>query len=459
MKNILLQYCTFYLAILLLSPSILAQNTAPYVDKSGQFKVFDNGKIHGLEHEEVTEVKIGGDYVIYKDEAGQKKQYFNGETKDINNLPNVSHHPTRYLMGIVEGLKGETLKVQYADSEELLSIDMDKGAFATRDSVLVFKDNYGELTVFYEGKTHLLGEDLNCRVSSNSVVFMDSTNVMSLFHEGKVTEIYREKVKNHYEFGFAARGAFGDDKEFENPAASKNKEMASKIKKTGQMRPDLFRASQAVLTYEGKKFRSKSISYKHYLLTAPNDFLRKTINCRPSYVTCWYAAPYHVGDNFVVFVDENGKLIAYDEGILSEVADFQPKNYRVGAKMIIFVDEFDALMVYWNGKTQKLTESFPRFQAIKKNTLVYADDLGFFHVFDKGKKITLEAYQPSYVAMNEGIVVYTDRDGLLKAYYEGKKLDISKVIVKNFQLIGRVILYTVGNNETKIFYNGNHYSG
>ncbi|MEZ4885484.1 MAG: hypothetical protein R3E32_12200 [Chitinophagales bacterium] len=460
MKNrIVLQFGFFCITMVVFTASMDAQNIAPYVDSQGRFKVFDNGKIHDLEHEEVSEVQVGGDYVLYKDNIGQRKKYSYQETQVLSNAENIWYYPTQYLMAVVEGEEGGILKVIYGEEEELLSLDIDNGSFAVQDSILIFKDNSGDVNVFYKGEIHELPEAVKCIVSSNSVSFKDSSDVIHIFHEGEIVEVYNQPTKTHFENVFAPKMELGERDGFVNSAKSKNAKLFKEPKSTGLMLSRVFSAKDALLTDDGMRFRSKFLDYRNYLLTDPNEFLGKTKRNDKLKIFCLYSFEYHTGDNFVVFVDETGKLMCNDNGGLKEIVDFHPRVYRVGAKMVIFVDEFDALMVYWKGKVQKLTSSFPRFQALKNNTLTYVDDLGYFYVFDEGKKVSMEAYQPEYVAIDDGIVVYIDSDGRLQAYYEGKKLKVSSEIVKDFRLVGRVILYTIGNDETKIFHDGKHYWG
>ncbi|MEZ4885486.1 MAG: hypothetical protein R3E32_12210 [Chitinophagales bacterium] len=370
-----LQLLLFILfSLLWLDTSMSAQNIATFVDKHGRFKVFDNGKIQDLEHEEISEVHIGGDYVVYKDNIKQTKRYAAGEIEHITDDQKIKFYPTQYFMGVVEGLKGEILKVRYGDEEELLTIDLQRDGFAVGDSVLVFIDIDKYLSVYYKGDTEELTGRFpnadNFKVGCNSVAYIDPSGSFLIFHEGAIEEVSHREP------------AFKDDE------------------------------------YQ-----------------------------------------YHVGDNFVVFVNEMDKLMAYDEGELTTLTEFVPKDYIAGDKIAAFVDDGGKYQVYWKGSVKELCPRPPKFQAIEDNTLAYVDDRGYLNVFDKGKNQVLETYQPKKIEVFNGIVAYLDLDGRLQAYYEGKKLKVSSEIVKDFRLVGRVILYTIGNDETKIFHDGNHYSG
>ena len=437
----------FLLLLILSSVSMTAQNIATFVDKSGRFKVFDNGEIQDLEHEgtDVGEVKIGGDYVVYKDNIGKLKRYIDGEVTHITDDQRVSAYAAQYLMAMVEGANREILKVNYGEEEELLTIDFDETRFNLQDSVLVFIDNFGYLSIFYDGETHEVSgrasDGNGFKASLNSVVYVDVADAFHLFYRGETTEVYHRRPSVHSLSGVVSTGLKPIEKDPEKSYSSRPGNFEDKLAEMTPLSTDQFKGTRIQPAYG-----VFGASGARMTLSAYRDDFATDIQC-------------HVGDNFVVFIDEMDRLMVYDGGELTRLTDFVPKDYRGGDKMVAYVNPDNQFMVYWNGKAKELSPRPPKFQTVKNNTLAYVDDLGYFNVWDKGKAVKLEAYQPGRVAVFDGIVVYTDLDNRLKAYYEGKTMKISSEIIDNFQLVGRVILYSINNNKIKIFHDGKHYSG
>ncbi|MGB1242091.1 MAG: hypothetical protein ACPG49_06200 [Chitinophagales bacterium] len=485
----LLQCCFFCFAALLLMTSITAQNIAPYVDNNGRFKVFDNGKMHDLEHEEVEDVKVGGDYLVYRDNIGQLKWYGKGENKHLTDDERIICYTSQFLMASNEGLKGEILKVMYGEEEELLTIDFDRNRFSIQDSVLVFIDSFGYLSIFYEGETYEISGRVtsgkNFKTSLNSVVYVDGADVFHIFHEGERTEIYHRPPNIHWFSSYLSKAPKPMIKKdpkpsFSNRPGSFEEKLAKMTPTPTTVYPDktrlessggLFRALDIVPEKTRPKIERRNLTsgvnsmrYKMEKNRGRGSQGRRNsgisgVGIQKSTEPLQRPPQCHVGDDFVVFVNEMDKLMVYDEGELITLTEFRPKGYRGGDKMTAYVDIDSKFMVYWDGLIKELAPRPPRFLTVKNNTLAYVDDLGYFNVWDKGKKVTLETYQPARIAVFDGIVVYTDLDNRLKAYYEGKAMKISSEIIDDFQLVGRVLLYTIGNNKVKIFHDGKHYSG
>ncbi|MGB0931293.1 MAG: hypothetical protein ACPGVB_10980 [Chitinophagales bacterium] len=156
MKNILLQYCIFSLGIFLLSSSIMAQNIAPYVDKYGRFKVFDNGTIHDLEHKKVSEVSVGRDFMVYRNDIGHVKEYAEGKVAYISNSRRLEFFAvmeSNENLSVIGGSHYGLLTVYDNNTKTRIVLEASRTKKVQAfDDVVAYMDLDGRLKAYYEGK-------------------------------------------------------------------------------------------------------------------------------------------------------------------------------------------------------------------------------------------------------------------------------------------------------------------
>lgn len=356
----------------------MAQDVATFVDKHGRFKVFDNGKIQDLEHEEITSVDIGGDYVVYKDNINQTKRYENGETEHITDDQRIKFHTAQYLMATVEGLKGEILKVRYGGEEDLLTIDLQRDGFALGDSILVFIDIDQYLSVFYDGMTdELTGrfpDARNFKVGTNSVAYITTSGSFLIFHEGEIEEVYhREPAEKDDEYQYHVGDNF------------------------------------VVFVNE----MDKLMAYEEGELTTLTEF-------EPD--------DYIAGDKIVAFLDDSQKYNVYWNGEVKELCPRPPKFQAVEDNTLAYVDDRGYLNVFDNGKNQVLETYQPKQIEVFNGIVAYTDLDGRVKAYYEGKQIkvskevvkekVLKGILKSFELVGR-VIVYTVGNNEVKIFHDG----------------------------------------
>ena len=199
-----LPYTSFCIAalLLLMTTSMLAQNIAPYVDKNGRFKVFDNGQIHDLERGEVSEVSVGKDYLVYRNEVGDVKEYAEGEVVYITSNNRVQHYAQSYLP--------KYRVYSYLDDSKRFMINLEEGdkelcprpprMQLTVGNTLAFVDDLGFLQVFDNGEKLVLEvyHPDQIAIFEGIVAYTDLDGRLKAYYEGEQIKISSEIIE-HFE--------------------------------------------------------------------------------------------------------------------------------------------------------------------------------------------------------------------------------------------------------------------
>jgi len=370
MKNkSLFQSGLFFLLFLLIAAPSMAQDIATFVDKHGRFKVFDDGKIHDLEHEEITSVDIGGSYIVYKDNIKQTKRYENGETEHITDDQRIKFYTAQHLMATVEGLKGEILKVRYDGEEELLTIDLQRDGFALGDSILVFIDIDQYLSVFYNGMTdELTGrfpDASNFKVGTNSVAYVDPSDSFLIYHEGEIEEVYhREPAERDGGYQYHVGDNF------------------------------------VVFVNE----MDKLMAYEEGELTTLTEFEPEG---------------YIAGDKIAAFVDDNGKYNVYWDGEVTELCPRPPKFQAIEDNTLAYVDDRGYLNVFDKGKNEVLETYQPKEIMVFNGIVAYTDLDGRLKAYYEGKKIKVSKEIVKGFRLVGRVIVYTVGNNETKIFHDG----------------------------------------
>lgn len=352
----------FLICFMIFSKNAISQNLAYFFDQQERLIVFDNGDFHKLEHLEVSDIRLGGNYLIYLDPLDQRKRYYNGKSEILDIAPSMSYGVSQYYL--IDQSRSSTV-VRYDNKME--KVGLADVQYSLGDSVLAFIDFKNVLNIHYQGKSEEvsnLGTTIKeMKASDNSVAFLTNRDLFFFYHDGLLEEIYHQ---------------------------------------------------------------------------APMS--------------------YHIGNNFLVYVDEYETFVVYENGEFEELETFELQSYKGGDNILAYVTNRNVFKVYWNGEIKELSPDVPQRYEIKDNTLMYIDERGFLNVFYKGENHLLEYYTPQKIKMFEGIVAYTDLDGRLKAFYEGEKVKISELIVEDFDVQGRVIVFYQRNGEPNIYFDKKYFN-
>jgi len=184
----LLQYCSLCFAVLLLTTSIAAQNIAPYTDKYGRFKVFDNGVIHDLEHKEVSEVSTGRDFVVYRNNIGHVKEYAEGEVTYVSNSRRLEFFAVMDSRGNISVSEGYEGFFTVSDRETSIVLETSRPKrVEVFDNVVAYMDIDGRLKAYYEGKKVNISNQIvrDFQLIGRVIVYTLRNGRVKIFHDGK----------------------------------------------------------------------------------------------------------------------------------------------------------------------------------------------------------------------------------------------------------------------------------
>ena len=197
-------------------------------------RIYKNGKVSDLETTlvgELKEYKVGENTIAYVNNTGFFRTYFNGQVYDLDNVVPEAFEPGGNLVAYVDGLY-RYLKVFYNGKilvlERLIPQSFKAGVdvvayvaddnsfkvftkgkllkvesylpdfYAVRDRTVLFFFN-NSLQLILDGERFILDEfmPINYQLSENNVAWMDVSNRLHIFTQGKSYEVSMEVITGY----------------------------------------------------------------------------------------------------------------------------------------------------------------------------------------------------------------------------------------------------------------------
>lgn len=170
-----------------------------YNDYANNFYVFDKGIERQVEHNPVTDIRVGNNYISYTDSKLSFIYYYNGEKQILEeNIPNsVQATPTALVYKMQQRLmiceKGE---------KKLLSIYAD--SFYASDSIVIWQDlpslNYmayekGEIKTIIKATSFSVINDY--KIGNNIMAFNDLNFNLKIYFKGKIYDTGNTRIANY----------------------------------------------------------------------------------------------------------------------------------------------------------------------------------------------------------------------------------------------------------------------
>lgn len=180
-----------YIFVLLSFAPLLsfAQSIFTYTDFNRFVRAFNNGYFSQIEHNEVSNMTLGDEFVAYMNVQKDFKVYNGIQTKLITNQfvnYKMSDHMLAWNIGQL---------LYYYENGKPYNVTSFGGKYALGDSLIVYQDlRYYTLNVIYKGKTIQLMQQTSDMympelVGDNVVVFRDNGNYYKLFWRGEIYDI------------------------------------------------------------------------------------------------------------------------------------------------------------------------------------------------------------------------------------------------------------------------------
>ncbi|MFZ1686764.1 MAG: hypothetical protein WAU70_05055 [Flavobacteriales bacterium] len=358
----------FILLLLVLTGLFLpAQGLAPFTTQLDRLYAFDNGVFQELSSRKPSMVRNIGGRLLYLTEAGDLVLYDAGRMQTIErgSRPNVIASD-----GMAAFYIGNTLKVIGTNGAK--SIAYNCTDFNVQDSLIAFHDN----------AQHILGMYWKNRVLTVADVLSESDHPQWL--AGPNTLLFYDHDRR-----------------------------------------------TIYLTYRGETSE----------LCRSSDFARVS-----------------AGGDIVAYVNGDDQTFhVFDHGQDNMVHDFAPRNFQAGDGLVGFVDVNGALKCYNNGMVYDVSDFAPDQYWVQDSLLLFVEQ-GMLKVFRGDRLEIVERYVPEKWQVFGGLLVYLDLNRTVRSWQAGKRSQLSKeAAIASFELHRDVVLWRSNSGSVKVWWQGRTY--
>ncbi len=150
--------------------------------------VFNNGMIHDLEHNEVSEVSTGRDFVVYRNSIGHVKEYAEGEVTYISNSRRLEFFAVMESDNSLIVESGYHLSVFDTETKTRTLLETLRiKKVQSFDKVVAYMDIDGRLKAYYEGEKVKVSNQIiqSFQLIGRVIVYTLRNGKVKIFHNGK----------------------------------------------------------------------------------------------------------------------------------------------------------------------------------------------------------------------------------------------------------------------------------
>ena len=358
---IVLTICSSFLGYLNTST---AQNLGAYTDYRGYFYIFENGNRIQWETLPVKQTKVGGNSVIYLDNADNLRAYYHGEKVEL-----ADFQPALFTNTDNYGAFYNNHMLYVFDNGKTVKMPGWTGYFSIGDSIVgAYDDNATQYNVYYNGELHAL-PDLVDTTIKNGTVAGDNLLVYRST-DGKLKTYYHNQV---FDLGTDHPGSYAAGTS--TVAFMDLYSMTFKVFYDGQVAtletqaPKSYKVGDGIIAYVDALNNFK-IFYKGNLMTVF------------TYAPDFYA----VKDNVVPFGVDNTGFNVFYKGQLYKLESSSPLSYQYDFNTVAYLDAYGYLKVFSDGVTTPASEVIISKFKLTKNVVMYKTDLNEFNIFLNGQQ-------------------------------------------------------------------------
>ena len=316
-----------FVSLLMTAEHSRSQGIAAYTDYRGAFQVFDRGTFEQLEYLPVKSFITGGNAVAYVDNTGEFQIYFNGRKyHQLYATDRFSYYGSNYLMAYKVGTvlyvfeKGKSEKVSYFCNQ-----------FFVGDSLVAYYDdsNYN-LGVYYNGsndpvESSLLASPQSVKAGSNTLAYVNQSGYFKVFYHGDVIDI-----------DASTPVSFEPGRDIVAYVDSYQKYFHLFYKgQTAQVdvnMPESYKVGFGIMAY---------VDYDGNFRVFNNGATRRLQSQKPDF--------YDVNGNMIVY-GYNSEFRTFENGESKLIDDIMPKEYKLSTDGVAYIDVDGVLKFYYKGK-------------------------------------------------------------------------------------------------------------
>lgn len=360
-KSILLVFICF------ISMEAKPQHLGAYTDYNNHFYIFDKGKSIQAEDLDIQSFSIGGECVLYINNQGHLKLYYEGSIIKLEAGGVTDYVATDHLAAytIFE-------RLNIIEKGQVATLSMRCPLYRVQDSLIVFYDkNMESLRVYYEGsikdiESGLVGLPVNYLSSGDNIVAYISSRT-------KDFKIYYKGVNNTI---------------LQNVSGLP------------------FKAGKDIVAYVNSIDNTFHAYYKG----------------EDSQLEAFPPKMFQAGDEFVAYVDNMGFFKVFYQGTLIEISSYAPDGYVIEDNLILFT-EGEYFKIFYKGKVYEVEGYIPRNFKLDWNTVAYVDNTNRIWLFTDGEKKFLMNELVNSFDVYRDLIQVNVKVNRNMIYYQGKFYD------------------------------------
>lgn len=326
---LLITFCSF--------ENTLAQDLAAYTDYMGRFYIFDKGKSLKIEDQAPQSFKIGGNCVLYVNSSGHFNMYSNGKVETLEKS------------GVTEYSCGDYLSA-YSIFEKLVVISNGRKIvlsnrcpnYYAADSLIAFYDKNEEaLKIFYNNKTvdiesGMLGSPIKSWSCGDNIFAYISarTGDFKIWYNGAITEVARYVENTRFKAG---RNIVAFNSETEQ---------------------------NFQVFYKGELFTLEDFQVQSYktgddfvAYVNQNGDFKVFFEGEITTISTFAPQKYMADDNILAYSEDN-RFKIWNKGNVLEIEAFVPNYYKLDWNTLAYLDNSNRIWFYQNGERKFLANEF-----------------------------------------------------------------------------------------------------
>lgn len=344
-------------------PLTAAAQIFPYMDFNNFFKTFNDGYFMQIEHQPVTDVFFGDEFVAYNNAQRDFKVFYEGQTQVLTNQ-NASYKASDHLIAWNIGPI-----INYFEDGKSHSLTSFGGKYAVTDSLIVFQDTrYYTLNVVYQGKVIQLmqtTDELRMPevIGDNILVFRDNGNLYKVFWRGEIYELGVWNGQQKFEFSAGTDMLAFNDPLNRTFAIFENGEFldvemvyANKMKACRGF--VVYEDVQGNLRYYGKGVKKELASFFQYW-DAKDDVVfwgqaNSTFTLfkgEAKLVSNYIVKDWELKNDVIAFRNNVGGVSGYINGTLKDITNFTNTEFTVNGHMVCITQSNRSVIIWYNGTT------------------------------------------------------------------------------------------------------------
>ncbi len=345
-RPLLVSYRSLCLAVCLLGAQFApAQCLAPFQDFNNFVYLFDAGQSNYIENLPLRSYKVGRNNIFAYIAANNRlKVYYRGKTFTVNdNTPNYYMTDNWLLYQNFNQIK-VLYENQFLTIENFFRFGEDSLYYS--DSLIVWQNTLGELSVFYEGKTQIIERSgiQRAKIGDNVFAYIDLNGTFKVFYQGKTFTLETYEPVNFL----------------------------------------VDRDMIMYIDYYG--------NFKYFDAGEAHETQQISVN------------EYWTGQGFACYISQLKQLVVYYKGEETILMQDRPQKLIVKENLIVYLDKGNNFWCWYKGKKYWLERYVPRSIEVDNDIIVYQDLDGRLRGFYYGEQLDIsDQIVKKYNLYNEAV--------------------------------------------------------